>query len=107
MIDPRDDKPDRSTQYRETDPVKLRDQLNENWRQLRMLRAALADRDEVIATLHNSIAKRDDVIQAQAKSIKLRNRAWAVIYAGIGGAAASLATLGGQAFVKLILGGVK
>ena len=86
-----EDDADRSTQYMDTDPEKLRDQLNENWRQLRLFKAALQDRDEVINELHGSIRKRDQLISNQEKRIKLMNRLRPLIYAGIGSVVAKVA----------------
>ena len=94
MIDPRDEKPDRSAQYKQTNPAVLVDQLNENWRQLRLLRAAVSDRDEVIATLHGSIAERDKMIAAQETKMKLLNRVRPFVYATIGGAVTKMGELG-------------
>jgi hypothetical protein len=105
MIDLRDENPDRSVQYKDTDPAKLRDQLNENWRQLRLLRTAVSDRDEVIGTLHGSIHRRDEVIAAQAKSIKLFNRARPLMYAAIGAVSAEVAKWAGSWLVGIVLHG--
>src|SRR5580765_3392662 len=121
MIDPRDVDPDRSFQYKlaeDSASVKvvnkstgkkeqLVDQLNENFKQVRLLRAALSDRDEVIATLHGSIAQRDKVIEQQAKSIKLRNRVRTLVYAVLGGASAKLIELLFVWTVTLFFGGHK
>lgn len=85
MIDPVGDNPDRSRQYTDSDPAKLRDQLNENWRQLRLFKQALADRDRVVAELHESINRRDKLIGSLNQRLALMNwfRPW--LYALLGG----------------------
>ena len=80
--------PDRSTQYRDTDPEKLRDQLNENWRQLRLLRTAVADRDTIIGTLHESVRLRDQAVKALKTRVKITSKLWPLVYAAVGGACA-------------------
>lgn len=99
-----EENPDRSKQYTDASPVKLRDQLNENWRQLRLFKTALQDRDEVINTLHQSIRQRDEAIDGLHKRIALMNRIRPLVYAAIGGAVAKLAELligylGGKSWV--------
>lgn len=89
--------PDRSRQYEDSDPRKLKDQLNEAWRQMRLFTRAVADRDAVINSLHASIHQRDKSIGLLQKSLRLANRTWPLIYAAVGAAAAKLAELGIQA----------
>lgn len=85
-----EDNPDRSKQYTDATPEKLRDQLNENWRQLRLFKSALSDRDRVIAELHGSISTRDEHIDSLNARLKLMNRVRPLLYAGLGGAVAKL-----------------
>jgi hypothetical protein len=82
---PESTNPDRKNQYRDSSPAVLRDQLNENWRQLRILSAAVGDRDRIIASQHLSISERDT-------TIKLLNSR--LLYALVGGAAAKGAEVG-------------
>jgi len=89
-----EENPDRSQQYIDATPEKLRDQLNENWRQLRLFRAALSDRDQVIGELHNSISQRDELIASQNKKLILMNRLRPLLYACIGGAVSELGKFG-------------
>lgn len=63
---------------------KLIDQLNENWRQLRLLRTAVADRDTIIGTLHESIRTRDQAVKALKTRVKISNKVWPLVYAAIG-----------------------
>jgi hypothetical protein len=85
--------PDRRESYRCADPVTLRDQLNENWRQLRLMGRALADRDAIIGKQHQSIRARDVTIAELQKRLKLSNRFWPLLYAMAGGAVAETAKL--------------
>jgi hypothetical protein len=85
MIDPRDDKPDRSAFHKDTSPSVLLYQLNENWRQLRLVRRAVADRDDIIGQLHEAIRARDRMITAQTAALKLRNWLRPLGYALVGG----------------------
>lgn len=68
----------------------LVEQVNENFRQMRLLKTALDDRDEVIGELHGSIKRRDEVIAAQEKKAKLFNRVRPFVYAFFGGALTAL-----------------
>jgi len=85
-----EENPDRSHQYTDANPEKLRDQLNENWRQLRLFKAALSDRDQVIGELHESIIRRDKLIGSLNQKLALTNRLRPLAYAAIGGMAAEL-----------------
>ena len=89
-----EDNPDRSSQHTDTDPRILRDQLNENWRQLRLFKRALEDRDETISTLHEAITKEKEINAALVVKLKMANRLRPWIYGIIGGAVAKLADLG-------------
>jgi hypothetical protein len=103
-----EENPDRSHQYKVADDSaqvtvvntrtgsrqKLIDQVNENWRQLRLFKAALSDRDRVIAELHESIFRRDKLIGSLNQKLALMNRIRPLVYACIGAAAAKLAELG-------------
>jgi hypothetical protein len=77
----------------DADPQKLLDQLNENWRQLRLFKTAMADRDQVISELHNSIHQRDEAIKGLNKTIKLSNRIRPLVYAALGAAIPELIKL--------------
>lgn len=94
--------PDRSRQYRDASPEKLRDQLNENWRQLRVFAAAVADRDRVIDSMHKSVAKRDETIKLQNQRLRLNKIKVALLYSLVGGAAAKGAEAGIMALVHVI-----
>jgi predicted RNase H-like nuclease (RuvC/YqgF family) len=103
-----DDNPDRSNQYKVAEDSaqvtvvntktggrqKLIDQVNENWRQLRLFKTALSDRDRVIAELHQSIFKRDTMIGRLNQKLALMNRVRPLVYGCIGAAVAKLAELG-------------
>lgn len=103
-----DNNPDRSSQYQLAHPSdaltvvnvktgtrqQLLDQVNENFRQMRLLRTAVHDRDTVVATLHGEIHKRDEMIDTQNTHIKLLNRLRPLLYAGIGGGIAKLVEMG-------------
>lgn len=93
------DNPDRSEHYKLEDPEdltvintrtggrqKLLDQVNENFRQMRLLKAALDDRNQVIAELHGSIKTRDELIASLETKIRLFNRVRPFVYAAIGSA---------------------
>jgi|SRR5579862_397319 len=84
--------PDRSSQYTDISVEKVREQLNENWKQLRLFARAVADRDRVIDELHGSIARRDEAIAERDKTIKtiklMSKVKVAVLYSLVGGAAA-------------------
>lgn len=98
------DNPDRSAQYRldGIDIVNVNsgarysvvDQLNENFRQLRLMRTALSDRDQVISELHDSIHKRDETIGKLNQKLKQMNRLRPVAYAALGAVVAKFAELG-------------
>jgi hypothetical protein len=112
-----EENPDRSHHYKVTDDSaqvivvntktgerqKLIDQLNENWRQLRLFKAALSDRDKVIAELHESIARRDKMIAAQNHKLALMNRLRPVAYACIGAAIGKISELGIERIAQLHL----
>lgn len=91
--------PDRHTQYTDASPEKLRDQLNENWRQLRIFGVAIADRDRTIDSLHKSVAERDTTIQLLNGRLRLSKVRVALLYALVGGAAAK----GSEALVMALL----
>jgi hypothetical protein len=80
--------PDRHTQYTDASPEKLRDQLNENWRQLRIFGVAIADRDRAIDGLHKSVAERDTTIKLLNGRLRLAKVRVALLYALVGGIAA-------------------
>src|SRR5579863_10364886 len=94
--------PDRSQQYRDASPQVLRDQLNENWKQLRILGTAVADRDRVIGTLHKSVEERDTTIGLLNGRLRYSKIRVALLYALVGGAAAKGAEVGALALVHLI-----
>jgi gamma-glutamyl phosphate reductase len=98
--------PDRSRQYRDASPEKLRDQLNENWKQLRVFAAAVADRDRVIDSMHKSLAERDKTIKLQNERSVAQERVnkikVALLYSLVGGAAAKGAEAGIMALVHVI-----
>ena len=85
--------PDRKVFFTDTHPVTLRDQLNENWRQTRLIGRAITDRDQMIADMRDSIQKLRDVNTALQKRLKLASRIWPLIYAAVGGVGAQLAKL--------------
>jgi hypothetical protein len=107
MIDPKDDNPDRSQQYklkknspaavvvntRTGEEQLLVDQVNENWRQLRLFKAALSDRDEVISKLHESIRERDKLNKSLNTRLSLMNKVKPWLYGLFGGAAGKLGEL--------------
>ena len=70
-MDPREKTADRSSQYTDTSPAQLLHQLNENWKKLRLLELAVADRDRVIDQLHGSIAELHDSVGERDETIKL------------------------------------
>jgi hypothetical protein len=82
---------DRSQQYTDATPERLRDQLNENWRQLRLMKTTVADRDIVIANQQASIAARDLTIKLQNDRNHYTKLKIALRYSVIGGVAAKLA----------------
>lgn len=98
-----EDNPDRKGQYKldGSEIINLKtgsrysvvDQLDENFRQIRLFRNALRDRDEVINELHSSIRRRDEVIAGQNSKLKLTNRLRPWIYGILGGAVAKLGDL--------------
>lgn len=103
MLDSPEENPDRSGQYKQRSDGMVEnvhfgtlqhpiDQLNEAFRQIRLMRTALRDRDEVIAELHGAIKKRDHLITELTTSIKLSNRARPFLFAFFGGAATALGT---------------
>ena len=71
----------------------LMDQLNEAWRQMRLLGRAVTDRDRIIDQLHQSIHEREATISALHKRLRLSNRARPFIYAAAGGACAKIAEI--------------
>ncbi len=77
--------PDRSEQYKDATPQKLLEQLNENWRQLRLFKTAIDDRDRNLDRLHHSISERDETIEGLQKALRLRNRLWPIVYSVLGG----------------------
>ena len=79
---------DRSAQYQDASPSKLLDQLNENWRQLRLFGLAVADRDRAIDSLHKSIAERDKAISRLNSRLRFAKVRVALLYALVGGIAA-------------------
>lgn len=80
--------PDRSGQYQDASPKVLRDQLNENWKQLRILKAAVSDRDRQIDSLHTSVRERDTTIGLLNGRLRYSKVRVALLYALVGGAAA-------------------
>jgi hypothetical protein len=94
--------PDRKNQYRDASPVVLRDQLNENWRQLRILSTAVADRDRTIGALHKSVEERDTTIGLLNGRLRYSKIRVALLYALVGGAAAKGAEVGALALVHAI-----
>jgi cell division protein FtsL len=91
---PESTNPDRKNQYRDSSPAVLRDQLNENWRQLRILSAAVGDRDRIIASQHLSISERDTTIKLLNSRLSYSKIRVALLYALVGGAAAKGAEVG-------------
>jgi hypothetical protein len=100
--------PDRKHQYRDASPVVLRDQLNENWRQLRILSTAVTDRDKIIGDLHSSVKERDETIELLNGRLRYSKVKVALLYALVGGAAAKGAEVGilalGHFLAKVLLG---
>lgn len=78
---------DRKSSYTDASPSKLRDQLNENWRQLRLFARAVGDRDRVIGELHKSIEARDQTIKLQNGLLALSKVKVKLLYGLVGGAA--------------------
>jgi len=91
--------PDRSSQYTDATPAKLRDQLNENWKQLRIFGRTVADRDRVIDQLHTSLEERDIVIDRLKNRLRFAGVRIAVLYALVGGIAGE----GAKVIFKAIL----
>jgi hypothetical protein len=80
--------PDRSKQYTDTNPATLLSQLNENWKRVRIVESAVADRDRIIDRLHGSVAERDTTIRLLNSRLRLSKVRVALLYALVGGAAA-------------------
>jgi hypothetical protein len=80
--------PDRSLQYRDTSPDALLNQLNENWKKLRLVERAVGDRDRVINELHGSIAERDKAITRLNTRLRFAKVKLILLYSLIGGIAA-------------------
>ena len=79
---------DRSAQHTDPSPQKLLYQLNENWKQLRLFSAAVADRDQIINGLHLSIATRDRAIHLLNGRLRYAKVKIALLYALVGAVAA-------------------
>jgi predicted RNase H-like nuclease (RuvC/YqgF family) len=90
--------PDRSLQYRDTSPTALLDQLNENWKKLRLVERAVGDRDRVIQQLQRSIAERDKAIKGLNTRLRFAKVKLILLYSLIGGVAAK----GAEELVVLI-----
>lgn len=96
--------PDRSSQYRDASPSKLLDQLNENWKQLRIFAAAIGDRDRTIDQLYSSLAERDKAIEALNGRLRYAKVRLVLLYSLIGGIAAKGAEVAVIALAKHFLG---
>jgi hypothetical protein len=90
--------PDRSLQYRDTSPDALLNQLNENWKKLRLVERAVGDRDRVIQQLQSSIAERDKAIKGLNTRLRFAKVKLILLYSLIGGVAAK----GAEELVVLI-----
>jgi hypothetical protein len=90
----RDDNPDRSKYYQDAAPGKLLDQLNECWRQLRLFKEAVADRDRNLDRNLQAIEEQRKLIKSLRQALKLTNRLWPLIYALSGAILGKLAELG-------------
>jgi hypothetical protein len=88
MDETKSSNPDRKNQYRDATPAVLRDQLNENWRQLRIFKIAIDDRDRTIGGLHKSVEERDKTIKLLNGRLRYSKVRVALLYALVGGAAA-------------------
>jgi predicted RNase H-like nuclease (RuvC/YqgF family) len=97
-VDPHEN-PDRSNQYTDASPTKLRDQLNENWKQLRIFARAVADRDRTINALQTSLEERDKVIKRLKGRLSFARVRIALLYALVGGIAAE----GAKVLVRILL----
>jgi hypothetical protein len=94
-VNPRvDDNPDRSKYYKNANPDIVLDQLNECWRQLRLFKVAVADRDRNLARNLQAINEQRELIHNLRQALRLTNRLWPLVYALAGGCAAKLAELG-------------
>jgi hypothetical protein len=82
------DNPDRSLQYHDASPGKLLFQLNENWKQLRLFKLAVADRDKMINRLHQSISEQEKATHDLENRLKYSRVKIALLYSIIGGASA-------------------
>jgi hypothetical protein len=89
MRDPKlqDPSVDRRKQYTDPTPEKLLQQLNENWRQLRIFQSAVGDRDRVISEQHEQIRTRDQLIKRQNTMLKYAKIRLALLYSLVGGVA--------------------
>lgn len=96
--------PDRSSQYKDATPAKLLDQLNENWKQLRIFAAAIGDRDRTIDQLYGSLAQRDKAIDALNGRLRYAKVRLVLLYSLIGGVAAEGAKVLFIALAKHVLG---
>jgi hypothetical protein len=81
---------DRSSQYTDATPAKLLTQLNENWKQLRLLSAAVADRDKTIDGLYKSLDERDRAIELLNERLRYAKVRLALLYSVIGGIASKV-----------------
>lgn len=96
---------DRSKQYTRTDPPILKHAIDEAWREIRLQKLAIQDRDRTIAELHQKLANRDTIIDRQADYLKTKDlvenlKTWAVRVL-IGGQWALIAWLATQLFARI------
>jgi hypothetical protein len=68
--------------------------LNECWRQLRLFKVAVADRDRNLDRNLQAINEQRELIRNLRQALRLTNRLWPLVYALAGGCAAKLAELG-------------
>ena len=80
--------PDRSAYYQDSSPGSLLKHLNAAWKQIRTIEKAVGDRDKALDKLHHSISERDATIENLRTALRIHNRAWPLLYAILGGAAA-------------------